>query len=61
MELRSKDGVLVVWHAADVDMVLGTVRLLVMVAESSGKHEARTIWQDRQVTGGQCPGTNVAR
>ena len=44
IELRFEDGVLcvwpLVWLAVDEDIVLATVRLLVMVAESSGKHEA---------------------
>ena len=43
MELMFEDGV-GVWPAVDVDtsgvMVLATVRLLVMVVELSGKHEA---------------------
>ena len=43
IELRSEGGVLGVWTAVDEDMVLATRDdLLVMVAESRGKHEAQS-------------------
>ena len=41
-------------------MVLATVRLLVMVAELSGKHEASSGLAGREA-GDQCPGTDVER
>ena len=53
IELRSEGGVLGVWTAVDEDMVLATRDdLLVMVAESRGKHEAQS-----HLGSDKCPGT----
>ena len=40
IELKSEDGELRVWPTVDEDIMLATVILLVMVAESSRKQEA---------------------